>query len=41
MDQNYRDLEHQMIEMDLEAEQVYARVLGQVGGLFRYLRLKT
>ena len=41
MDQIYRDPEHPMTEIDveLEAEQIYARVVAQVGNLFRYLRL--
>jgi hypothetical protein len=34
-----RDSEHPMTEIDVGAERVYARVVAQVGGLFRYLRL--
>jgi hypothetical protein len=35
----YGDSEHLMTEIDLEAEEIYARVVVQVGGLFRCLRL--
>jgi hypothetical protein len=39
MDQIYGDSEHSMTEIDVEAEQIYARVAEQVGGLFKCLRL--
>jgi hypothetical protein len=39
MDQIFGDSEHPMTEIDLEAGQIYARVVGQVRGLFRCLKL--
>jgi hypothetical protein len=39
LDRIYGDSEHSMTEIDVEAEQIYASVVAQVGELFRYLRL--
>jgi hypothetical protein len=39
MDRIYGDSEHPMTEIDIEVEQIYARVVAQVGALFRYLIL--
>lgn len=39
MHQIHGDLEHPMTEIDVEVEKICARVVTQVGGLFRCLRL--